>query len=186
MSRQVGPAGQAGRRPASQLQLQQLLQHLHLASLSDLSCQEHFIYHLVNLVEVEHQVYFTDIVEVFIYHFYEVVYGLTIGQIVVVDVQADAEVEASVAPVDDLEGPELHKVGVVGIPNVDHGVHFLNQLLLLIIIELHILLGQACLACPVLDEDESDHGNPCLDPRGPGPAVTGWLRLSPSLFMKKN
>lgn len=33
--------------------------------------------------------------------------GLKIGQIVVVDVNADAEVEASVAPVDDLEVPEL-------------------------------------------------------------------------------
>lgn len=40
-------------------------------------------------------------------HFYEVVDGLKIGQIVVVDVNADAEVEASVAPVDDLEVPEL-------------------------------------------------------------------------------
>lgn len=50
-SRQVGPAGRAGRRPASlqRLQHQQLLQHLRLARLSDLSCQEHLIYHCVNL-----------------------------------------------------------------------------------------------------------------------------------------
>jgi hypothetical protein len=40
-------------------------------------------------------------------HFYEVVDGLEIGQIVVVDIHADAEVEASVASVDDLEVPEL-------------------------------------------------------------------------------
>lgn len=99
--------------------------------------------------------------------------GLEIGQIVVVDIHADAEVEASVASVDDLEVPELHKVGVLGIPDGDHGVHLLDQLLLLVVIELHVPLGQARLACPVLDKDESDHGDPCLDPRGPGPAVTG-------------
>lgn len=40
-------------------------------------------------------------------HFHEVMDGLEIGQIVVVDVHADAEVEASVASVDDLEVPEL-------------------------------------------------------------------------------
>lgn len=40
-------------------------------------------------------------------HLYEVVDGLEIGQIVVVDVHADAEVEASIASVDDLEVPEL-------------------------------------------------------------------------------
>lgn len=50
----------------------------------------------------------------------------------------------------------LHKVGVLGIPDGDHGVHLLDQLLLLIVIELHVPLGQACLARPVLDEDEAD------------------------------
>lgn len=50
----------------------------------------------------------------------------------------------------------LHKVGVLGIPDSDHGVHLLDQLLLLVIIELHVPLGQTRLACPVLDEDESD------------------------------
>lgn len=33
--------------------------------------------------------------------------GLEIGQIVIIDVHADAEVEASIASVDDLEVPEL-------------------------------------------------------------------------------
>lgn len=40
-------------------------------------------------------------------HFYEVVDGLEVGQIVVIDVHTDAEVEASIASVDDLEVPEL-------------------------------------------------------------------------------
>lgn len=45
---------------------------------------------------------------------------------------------------------------MLGIPDGDHGMHLLDQLLLLVVIELHVPLGQACLACPVLDEDESD------------------------------
>lgn len=45
---------------------------------------------------------------------------------------------------------------MLGVPDGDHGMHLLNQLLLLIIIELHVPLGQARLTCPVLDEDESD------------------------------
>lgn len=45
---------------------------------------------------------------------------------------------------------------MLGISDGDHGVHLLDQLLLLVIIELHVPLGQARLACPVLDEDEAD------------------------------
>lgn len=52
--------------------------------------------------------------------------------------------------------PYLHKVGVLGISDRHHGVHFLNQLLLLIIIKLHVPLGQPCLPRSVLDEDEAD------------------------------
>lgn len=52
----------------------------------------------------------------------------------------------------------LHKVGVFGISDSDHSVHLLDQLLLLIVIKLHVPLGQARLACPVLDEDEADLG----------------------------
>lgn len=102
--------------------------------------------------------------------------GLQVGQVVVVDVHADAEVEAGVASVNDLEVPELHKVGVFGISDSDHGVHFLNQLLFLVIIKLHVPLGQARLACPVLDEDEADHGDPRPDPsfwEAPVPRLLG-------------
>lgn len=35
-------------------------------------------------------------------------------------------------------------------------MHFLNQLLFLIVIELHVPFGQSCLPCSVLDEDEAD------------------------------
>lgn len=52
----------------------------------------------------------------------------------------------------------LYKVGVFGISDSDHGVHLLDQLLFLIIVKLHVPLGQARLARPVLDEDEADLG----------------------------
>lgn len=52
----------------------------------------------------------------------------------------------------------LHKVGVFGVSDSDHGMHLLDQLLFLVIIELHVPLGQARLACSVLDEDEADLG----------------------------
>lgn len=52
--------------------------------------------------------------------------------------------------------PYLYKVGVFGIPDSYHSVHFLNQLLFLIIIKLHVPFGQSCLPCSVLDEDEAD------------------------------
>ena len=47
----------------------------------------------------------------------EVVDGLEIKEVVVRDVDADAEVEPGVAPIDDLVVAELHKVGVLGISN---------------------------------------------------------------------
>ena len=55
-------------------------------------------------------------------------------------------------------GRHLHKVGVFGVSDGDHGMHLLDQLLFLIIIKLHVPLGQARLACSVLDEDKADLG----------------------------
>ncbi len=40
-------------------------------------------------------------------------YGLEIRELVIVGVDADAEEEAGVAAVDDFEGAEFHKVGLV-------------------------------------------------------------------------
>lgn len=50
----------------------------------------------------------------------------------------------------------LHKVGVLGIPDSHHSMHFLYQLLFLIIIKLHIPFGQSRLSSSVLDQDETD------------------------------
>ena len=55
--------------------------------------------------------------EVLVQHLDKVVYGLEVVQVVVAHVNADAEVEAGVAAVDDLEVAELDKVGVLLVTN---------------------------------------------------------------------
>lgn len=52
--------------------------------------------------------------------------------------------------------PYLNKVGVLGIPDRHHSVDFLDQLLLLVVVKLHVPLGQPRLACSVLNEDEAN------------------------------
>lgn len=63
---------------------------------------------------------------------------------------------------------------MLGIPDGDHGVHLLDQLLLLVVIELHVPLGQARLACPVLDKDESDLEQAGEGMRDAGGHSSGW------------
>lgn len=47
--------------------------------------------------------------EVFVEHLYEIVDGFEVGQIVVADVHADAEIQASIATIHYLEITELNK-----------------------------------------------------------------------------
>ena len=112
--------------------------------------------------------------EVLVQHLDKVVNGFQVGKIVVPDVDADAKVQSRITSVDDFEAPELknnvkkaykqmrdmggnkgdkhlHKICVFGIANGDQRVHLLNQLLLLIIVEMHVPLGEPCLPCAVLD-----------------------------------
>lgn len=54
------------------------------------------------------------------------------------------------------KSPYLNKVGMLGVPDSDHGMHFLDQLLFLVVIKLHVPFGQPRLPCSVLNEDEAD------------------------------
>ena len=97
--------------------------------------------------------------EVFVKDLNKVVNGFQVAQVVVVDIDADAEVQTCVPAVHDLEVAELqwkddrrdekvpltyeywkylNKVRVFCIPNGNNCVNFFNQLLLLIIIEIHV------------------------------------------------
>ena len=55
-----------------------------------------------------------------------------------------------------------HEIGVFGIPDGDNRVHFLDKLLLLVIIERHVPFRKACLASAVLNQDEANlHMHAC-------------------------
>jgi len=79
--------------------------------------------------------------EVFIQDFDKVVNGFQVSQVVVIDINTNAEVESSVSSIDNLEVSKLNKVGMLGISNGDHSVDFFNQFLLLVIVKIHIPLG---------------------------------------------
>ena len=70
---------------------------------------------LYHLKETKNQVQFTDIVKVLVEDLNKVVNGLKIIEVIVIHVDTDAEVQPSVAPVDNLKVPELHKVCMFGI-----------------------------------------------------------------------
>jgi len=140
----------------------ELLEHLGLAGLPDLPGQEHLVHHRVHLVEVEHQVQLAHVVKVLVEHLHKVVDGLEVVQVVVAHVHTDAKVEAGVPPVDDLEVSKLDKVGVLLITDSDDCMHLLYQLLLLLVVKVHVPLGQPRLPRPVLDHYKPDHLNTIL------------------------
>lgn len=59
------------------------------------------------LVEVEHQVQFTHIVEVFIQDLHKIVYSFQVAQVIVIHIHAYTEVQPCIPSVHDLEVPEL-------------------------------------------------------------------------------
>jgi len=134
-----------------------LLQNLCLTSFTDLSSKEHLIHNCVDLVKVEDQVQLTDVVKVFVQHLHKVVDGLEVVKVIVTDVDTDAEVEASVPAINYFEVPEFDKICVLCISYGHHCVDFLNQLLLLFIVKVHIPLCQPGLARPVLNHHKPDH-----------------------------
>lgn len=88
-------------------------QHDLLARLLDLAGQEDLIEDSVDLVEVEDQIQFADVAEESVEDLDEEVNGLEEGELVVVRVDASAEEEARVPPVDDLIVAEFDEVGLV-------------------------------------------------------------------------
>lgn len=88
-------------------------QHDLLARLLDLAGQEDLVEDGVDLVEVEDQVKLADVAEEGVEDLDKEVNGLEKGELVIVRVDAGAEEEAGVPPVDDLVVAELDKVGLV-------------------------------------------------------------------------
>jgi hypothetical protein len=84
-----------------------------LARLLDLAGEEDLIEDGVDLVEVEDEVELADVAEEGVEDLDEEVDALEVGELVVVGVDAGAEEEAGIPPVDDLVVPELDEVGLV-------------------------------------------------------------------------
>ena len=59
------------------------------------------------LVEIEHQIQFTHIVEVFIQHLNKIVNGFKVTQVIIINVHTNAKIETSVSSVYDFEITEL-------------------------------------------------------------------------------
>jgi hypothetical protein len=76
-------------------------QHDLFARLFDLAGEEHLVQNGIHLVEVENQVQFAHVSKKGIQHLDEEVDGFKVGQLVVVGVDARAEEEAGISPVDD-------------------------------------------------------------------------------------
>lgn len=146
-----------------------------MTRLSDLAGQEHLVHDRVYFVEVEHQIQFADIVEVFVEDFHEIVNGFEITQVVIVHVDTDAEVETSIATINNFEiaelkdsglgrvfggrkGSYLDKIGVLSVSDSDDSVDLLDELLLLVVIEIHVPFRQSGFSSPVLDQDKSNLG----------------------------
>ena len=108
-------------------------QHNLLTRLLNLARQKHFIQYRIDLlppavspsspnttpvqtthlVEIKHEIQLADVAEEAVEHLDEEVDRLEVRELVVVGVDADAEEEPRVAPVDDLEGAEFDEVGLV-------------------------------------------------------------------------
>ena len=88
-------------------------QHHLLTRLLDLARQEHLVQDRVHLVKVEYQVKLAHVAKEAVQHLDEEMDGLEVGELVVVGVDAGAEEQAGVAPVDDLVVAELDEVGLV-------------------------------------------------------------------------
>ena len=72
------------------------------------------------LIKVEHKIKLTYIVKVLIQDLNKVVNCFKVIQVVVIDIHTDTEVQTSIPSVDNLEVPELHKIGMFGISYSDN------------------------------------------------------------------
>lgn len=68
----------------------------------------------LTFIKVENQIQLADIVEVFVENFHKIVNRFKITQVVIVHVHTDAEVETSVATINDFEVAELEEKILLG------------------------------------------------------------------------
>lgn len=162
------------------------VQHGELARLLNLASQEDLVQDRIHFVKVKDEIQLAHVAKEAVQHLDEQVDRLEVGQLIVVGIDADAEKETSISPIDDLvvavlqsgrqrivgwtrsqwlsrcppSPTHLDKVALILlIPRGYKSMHLSLQPHLLIVVHRHIVLGQACLALPVLDEEPSQHGD---------------------------
>lgn len=107
--------------------------------------------------------------EVLVEDLHEVVDGLEVVEVVIVDVDTYTEVEASVPTINDLEVAEFHKIGVFGIADSYNCMNFFYQFLLFFIIKVHVPFGQPRFTRPILYHYEPNHVEADDFPNRPSP-----------------
>lgn len=134
-----------------------MFQDFRLARFPYFAGQKHFVHHRVHLVEIEHQIQFANVVEIFVEDLDEIVYGLQVAQVVVAHVHADAEIQTGVPSVDYFEISEFHEIRVFGVPDRDDGVHLFDEFLFLVVVKVHVPFCQSRFARSVLYQYETNH-----------------------------
>jgi len=94
--------------------------------------------------------------EVFVQNLYKIMDSFQVKQVVVGHINTNAEIEASVSPIYDLEISEFNKICVLGIANCDEGVNLLDKLLLLFCFKIGVPFGESSFTSTVLDQDKFD------------------------------
>ena len=94
--------------------------------------------------------------EILIKYFNEIVDCFQVRKVIVRYVDTNAEIKTSIPAVNYFKVSKFNKISMLGISNSDYGVYFFDQFLLFVIVEIHVPLGEASLASPILDEYESN------------------------------
>lgn len=84
-----------------------MFQNLSLWRFTYLASEKHFIDYSVNFIEIKYQVQFTDIVKIFIKNFYEVVYGLQVAKIIIINIHTYAKVKTRITTVNNFKVTKL-------------------------------------------------------------------------------
>jgi len=101
-------------------------------------------------MEMEHQVEFAHRIEELIQGFHKEVYGFQVGQLIVVHIDTEREIQASISSIDNLIISKLYKVSSSGVSLYNQPIHLTLELALLFRLKWRIPFRQTSFALPIL------------------------------------